>query len=65
LEERIQLQEAQQVITPHTFRHHFVLNALMSTDRDVATAQSLARHEDRSTTRRYLTKLTRDSNSNP
>lgn len=63
-EERGQLEETSQVITPHSFRHHFVLNALMSTEHDVAETQVLARHSDRSTTRRYLNTLTRKSSSN-
>jgi integrase/recombinase XerC len=55
---RVKLAEAHQTITPHTFRHFFVLNALTQVDQDVRTAQAMARHGDRSTTRRYLQRLT-------
>jgi integrase len=57
---RTALIAANQHITPHTFRHYFVMNALRNTENDVATTQAMARHADRSTTRRYLQKLASD-----
>jgi integrase len=57
---RLGLAASKQYITPHTFRHYFVINALRNTERDVATTQAMARHADRSTTRRYLQKLKSD-----
>jgi integrase len=57
---RTALIAANQYITPHSFRHYFVMNALRNTENDVATTQIMARHVDRSTTRRYLQKLASD-----
>jgi integrase len=54
---RTALDASHQYITPHTFRHYFVMTALRNTENDVATTQLLARHADRSTTRRYIQKL--------
>jgi integrase len=47
------LHENNQRITSQSFRHYFVIKLLLQSD-DLSTAQSLARHSDRSTTRRYL-----------
>jgi integrase len=58
---RVALEKAHMNITPHTFRHYFVFNALASTDKDISSAQRLARHGDRSTTRRYLQQLARSA----
>ncbi len=51
-ETRKKLEDNGQLITPQTFRHHFVLTTLAQTG-DLATTQALARHTDPSTTRRY------------
>lgn len=58
---RVALEKAHMNITPHTFRHYFVFNALASTDKDISSAQRLARHGDRSTTRRYLQQMARST----
>jgi integrase len=42
-----------QRITPQSFRHYFVISLLQQSD-DLSNIQALARHSDRSTTRRYL-----------
>lgn len=47
-------------ITPHSFRHYFVLKTLQATE-DIEQAQTLARHTDRYTTRRYRQLLKEDS----
>lgn len=52
-EERHQLEASGQAISPQTFRHYFVLTTLEHTG-DVSQTQALARHTDRSTTRRYM-----------
>lgn len=51
------LEQNGQQITPHSFRHYFVMMTLSQTS-NLETARSLARHEDPSTTRRYLSQLT-------
>ena len=48
-----ELEEKNQRITPKAFRHYFVITTLKQTG-DLAITQMLARHMDRSTTRRYL-----------
>jgi integrase len=60
---RAELEAAHQCITPHTFRHHFVITALRNTENNVVMTQMMARHGDRSTTRRYLQKLIVDQSS--
>lgn len=45
-----------QRVTPHSFRHYFVLVTLTQTA-DLATTRTRARHGDPSTTRRYLRSL--------
>ncbi len=51
--ERAQLHHPDQTISPQTFRHYFVVTTLATTG-DIEHTQALARHSDRSTTRRYL-----------
>lgn len=51
--ERAQLHHPDKAISPQTFRHYFVVTTLATTG-DIAHTQALARHSDRSTTRRYL-----------
>ncbi len=51
-ETRHELSKNNQQITPHTFRHYFVIKTIMQT-RDLELAQGLARHADTSTTKRY------------
>lgn len=46
-------------ITPHSFRHYFVLKTLQTTE-DIEHAQALARHTDPYTTRRYRQLLQND-----
>lgn len=48
-------------ITPHSFRHYFVLGILTQTEHDIAATQTLARHGDRSTTRRYLHQINKST----
>ena len=50
---RAELEERGQVISPQTFRHYFVVTMLEQTG-DLSTTQTLARHSDPSTTRRYM-----------
>jgi len=50
---RSRLAEEGRTITPHMFRHFFVVKTLLETG-DINTTQQLARHSDRATTRRYL-----------
>jgi integrase len=57
---RASLDSSHQTITPHSFRHYFVIKALNNTENDVALTQHLARHADRSTTLRYLQRISRD-----
>lgn len=52
-EERQELQKKGQTISPQTFRHYFVLKMLEQTG-DLTVTQTLARHTDPSTTRRYM-----------
>ena len=60
---RAQLDNEKMTITPHSFRHYFILDALAQTDHDIAATQTLARHGDRSTTRRYLHRITASTSS--
>jgi integrase len=60
---RAQLDSEKITITPHSFRHYFILDALAQTDHDIAATQTLARHGDRSTTRRYLHRITASTSS--
>jgi integrase len=48
-----QLEQTAQSITPQTFRHYFVIKTLSQTG-DLSLTQTLARHADPSTTKRYL-----------
>lgn len=48
-----QLQQQNCSISPQTFRHYFVITTLKQTG-DISQAQTLARHADSATTRRYL-----------
>ena len=56
-DEQAELDASGQTISPHTFRHYFVLNAIQQSD-TLADAQTRARHDDPSTTRRYRALLT-------
>lgn len=59
-EEIKDLESDEMTISPHTFRHYFILRQLQES-KDIKKIQELARHSDRSTTKRYQTLL--DSNS--
>ena len=48
-----------QAITPHTFRHYFVVTTLTATG-DAEATRRLARHGHPSTTRRYVRSMRRD-----
>ena len=61
---RAQLNSEKITITPHSFRHYFVLDVLAQTEHNIATTQTLARHGDRSTTRRYLHQIAASTSSN-
>ncbi|MBN1120991.1 MAG: tyrosine-type recombinase/integrase [Anaerolineae bacterium] len=56
VEQRTELSRDNIEISPSTFRHFFVLDALSSAD-SLSTAQTLARHADPSSTRRYRSLL--------
>lgn len=53
--ERMELEKNNQALSPHTFRHYFVLRQLASSE-NIEETQQLARHSDRATTRRYLSR---------
>lgn len=55
-EMRSELESKQQTISPQTFRHYFVIATLEQTG-DLTTTQTLARHTDPSTTRRYMQRI--------
>jgi len=55
-DKQVELTKPEQTITPHTFRHYFVLMTLTETG-DITTTRSLARHKDPATTRRYIQSL--------
>jgi integrase len=61
-EELEKLDEANESISPLTFRHYFVISTLKST-KSLTKAKELARHHDESTTRRYLEAAVDDSDS--
>lgn len=62
-EMRAGLEERGQAISPQTFRHYFVVTTLEQTG-DLSTTQTLARHTDPSTTRRYMQYLDGDGVKN-
>jgi len=47
-------------ISPHTFRHYFVVSALTQTE-DIAETMRLSRHKDPATTRQYLSLISSNS----
>jgi integrase len=59
-DERAFLESSGQTITANSFRHFYVLNLIKETD-DLHLVQSLSRHADPSTTRRYVSLLRGDS----
>jgi integrase len=61
-EQIAKLDEANESISPLTFRHYFVITTLKST-KSLTKAQELARHHDESTTRRYLDAAVDNSDS--
>lgn len=61
-EKLAKLEEEDVSISPLTFRHYFVISTLKST-KSLTKARELARHQDKSTTRRYLKSAVDDSDS--